>query len=668
MNSHKITLLVLTLILCLGFSACGKGTVPPSILPLTITTTSLPVAVVQKSYSTTLTVTGGVGPYNWTVTSGSLPNGVSLSSSGAITGTPTAAGTSPITVQVTDSQTPTAAVAAASFTFTVNNPLTITSTTFKAGTINVPYSALLSATGGAPPYIWALAGGTLPAGLTLNPQGAITGTPTTAGNSNFTLQVTDSESPAVVATANASLTISGSIGRLNGSYAFLFHGFKNGNLILQAGSFVADGLGTITSGIMDSNSTAGPQTKIPLAGTYTVDSNGHGTMTLNTGAGAVMSYEIANATNGYTAMIQNGNGQDQTAGSGIIKSQTTTSFDLSLFGGTWTFGGYGADPANARYASAGDFTLDATGALTNGVRDANDNGTFTAGSTFSGALTKPDATTGRGTVAIGTVSVTGTSYSYYVVSNSEFILIGLDPVTNSTPLILFSAKRQVGIPTFSNGTLSGPVISELSTVVSPNGTPVPDVSLGNFSFDGKGAFTSTIDDNTGGTLSQSTPSGTYSVSSTGRTTFTGWGTNPPVLFLSSFNYGFVLGTDPQVTYGEMEAQIVRSVSNAAFSGAYAGGTLSPVLATQTVEDDLTYADGATPGNYSVTYDTSGPGGPQQNLVLKATYTVDPNTGRFTLIDTNNNTVGIGYVVGMFVPQRVVILTTTKQPVLNAIQK
>src|SRR5262245_11827339 len=70
-------------------------------------------------------------------------------------------------------------------------PLTITTTALPAAAVNQAYSATLAASGGTPPYTWALASGTLPAGLTLTPStGAITGTPTAAGTANFTVRVT----------------------------------------------------------------------------------------------------------------------------------------------------------------------------------------------------------------------------------------------------------------------------------------------------------------------------------------------------------------------------------------------------------------------------------------------------------------------------------------------
>jgi hypothetical protein len=71
--------------------------------PLSITTSSLPADTVGIAYNQTLAATGGTTPYTWSVQTGSLPTGLSLNSStGAITGTPSATGTSSFTAKVTD--------------------------------------------------------------------------------------------------------------------------------------------------------------------------------------------------------------------------------------------------------------------------------------------------------------------------------------------------------------------------------------------------------------------------------------------------------------------------------------------------------------------------------------------------------------------------------------
>jgi len=82
-------------------------TYPVSALAIT-TTSPLPGGQVGKSYSTTLAASGGISPYTWSNTSGSLPAGLTLSTGGVISGTPTATGTSTFTVQVTDTLSATA--------------------------------------------------------------------------------------------------------------------------------------------------------------------------------------------------------------------------------------------------------------------------------------------------------------------------------------------------------------------------------------------------------------------------------------------------------------------------------------------------------------------------------------------------------------------------------
>jgi hypothetical protein len=180
---------------------------------LAVTTTSLPAGQVGVVYSAALTATGGTTPYSWQITSGTLPNGLSLSSTGAITGTP-AAGTqvnaTPLTVKVTDSGNP-AQTASANLTLTITAAtLTITTTSIPTGIVNQAYTTTLGAIGGTAPYSWTLANGTsLPAGLSLSTGGVISGTPTaTATNASFTVKATDSGSPtAQTATANLTITI-----------------------------------------------------------------------------------------------------------------------------------------------------------------------------------------------------------------------------------------------------------------------------------------------------------------------------------------------------------------------------------------------------------------------------------------------------------------------------
>ncbi len=74
-----------------------------AVAPLGVTTTSLSGGTVDAVYSATLVASGGTSPYTWSIESGSLPDGLSLSTAGAISGTPTAEGDFSFTVKVTDS-------------------------------------------------------------------------------------------------------------------------------------------------------------------------------------------------------------------------------------------------------------------------------------------------------------------------------------------------------------------------------------------------------------------------------------------------------------------------------------------------------------------------------------------------------------------------------------
>jgi hypothetical protein len=155
-----------------------------------ITTTSLPEAAVNVAYAATLAATGGQGPYTWSVSSGTLPPGLTLAAStGAISGTPTTVGSYSFTVKVTDNLNSTAEKV---LSINVVSPLSITTSTAAAAIRGVAYSQAFGATGGTPPYTWAVVGGALPSGLLLNASTAVvSGTPTTTGTFTFTLQVRD---------------------------------------------------------------------------------------------------------------------------------------------------------------------------------------------------------------------------------------------------------------------------------------------------------------------------------------------------------------------------------------------------------------------------------------------------------------------------------------------
>lgn len=174
------------------------------------TGTALTTGTVSQAYSSqTLSVTGGTGPFTWTITSGNTPAGLNLvpaaspSLTAVVSGTPTAAANVTLAIKVTDAN---GATATANYPIVINGPLTISTvgSTLPTGTVNVGYpgtlqNSTITASGGSAPYTWSLATGSnpLPAGLaitTVNGGGLVSGTPTTAnapGGVSVNIQVKD---------------------------------------------------------------------------------------------------------------------------------------------------------------------------------------------------------------------------------------------------------------------------------------------------------------------------------------------------------------------------------------------------------------------------------------------------------------------------------------------
>jgi len=161
-----------------------------------------PAGVVTNSYGFSFSASGGSQGYTWAVTSGALPGGLTLTPDGYLSGTPTVVGTFSFTVTATDSAQP-ALSGSQAFTLTVDAPAPLAISpgqTPPAGVHGTPYESYgftFAATGGYLPLRWTVTAGALPPGLTLNPDGSLSGTPTTASPTPFafTVTVTDSSTP-----------------------------------------------------------------------------------------------------------------------------------------------------------------------------------------------------------------------------------------------------------------------------------------------------------------------------------------------------------------------------------------------------------------------------------------------------------------------------------------
>jgi hypothetical protein len=160
---------------------------------ITVAPASLPPANAEVFYTQTITASGGTSPYSFARTAGSLPSGLTLSSSGVLSGTATVSGTFTFTVTATDSSTGTGPYAGSrTYSLTVNAPtITVSPASLPAGTAGNSYSQTITASGGVAPYSFNVTGGSLPVGLTLTTGGLLAGTTTTAGTFNFTITASD---------------------------------------------------------------------------------------------------------------------------------------------------------------------------------------------------------------------------------------------------------------------------------------------------------------------------------------------------------------------------------------------------------------------------------------------------------------------------------------------
>jgi len=442
---------------------------------------------------------------------------------------------------------------------------------------------------------------------------------------------------------------------LSGNYTFSFSGFNSGGPVFMAGSFVADGIGTV-SGVLDLNSAGGSPIKdVNFQGSYSIQSNGLGTLSMTPTLNKPLTFSVAISSTGNATLIldtdSNGYLKD-TWGSGVINMQNPAAFSLQQIAGNFASGFFGVDSGANRLVGAGAYQISQTGNIT-GAADIDDNGV--PGSPLTaGTLLTPDPSSGRGTATLAIASRT-THWVYYVTSANDLIFLATDPINSPANLLLQSMLRQ-GSGSFDNSSLNGVSVVETSGIVQTG----PDVVVGLLTTDGKGNGSLSYDENKGGTLTQQqTSKGTYSVASNGRTTLTGFGSTPTVLYLVNPNQAFLVGQDNTVASGYLDPQSGTPFSTASAIGTYWGGSVAPVLLA--VTDSVTWAFADGNGNLNGTSNTSGSSG-TGSLPINATYVVDA-TGRIELTE-NGKLAAILYVVS---PTKLALLPATdSSPALSVL--
>jgi hypothetical protein len=337
-------------------------------------------------------------------------------------------------------------------------------------------------------------------------------------------------------------------GSLKGSYVFrITTPLSAGALQLELGSIKADGSGNIT-GVEDLNSSSGVQTEVSLKGTYSVLSDGRGTLKLDTTGLSSRTFHFVLSSNSGASTSDNNAYLVQFDGnsvaSGTLKTQDTSAFqNSSLSNNTYVFRVGGSDPTQKSVSTVGEFTTDASGMnITGGTEDVNDNGVMNNGnggsnpvSVTAGTIGAVDAATGRATVSM--TAHTAKNLVLYMVSSSAVELLGTDAQVTVTG----TAEKQTS-PLPSALGPGGYAFSADS-----GGIPGQFWMIGQFQVDSTGAVTGLTQNQAGGVaLSFAIPTGTTSVGANGRGTLkenTTHGTFTFDFYLISANKMYLLQPD-----------------------------------------------------------------------------------------------------------------------------
>jgi sugar lactone lactonase YvrE len=606
------------------------GVRPGTPIPVAITSATLPFYAPTIAYTAQLYATGGnSSTFTWSKTAGSLPTGLSLSSSGLISGTPSATGSSTFTAQACDSLNLTNC---ASQSFTVGSTSTLPTGTNNAalnGTYAVRFSGFRNP---------------------VSTQGAVTGdmfigSLTFDGNGNMTNAEVDVMNP----NSSSDQLSSG----LTGTYEV---GSDNRGLIL----ITPPGQHPLELAIAVSNFTGAV---------------GH---TFN-----FIELDDTIAANG---------GSGGELGAGIGKFATTTAFASSTLNATFVFGFEGESPCTnynstnpscpqtvtpfGPVTAAGYFTANGSGSITAGEQDAqavgnNYNAISLAGSTY----TNPDATYGRGTITLAytgtTYPVAPTHFAYYVVNSGELFVLSTDGHLNNTMLSGDVLVQPSGVfsgsaPNPLSGTYIGYDIS------GTNGDGVSyfptqsDAQLLMITASGTN-LTPLADENNAGQIKLNENFGTipYTVDAHGRLNL---GSGEPIFYFASLTQGF--GTTQAQSSTDnpglltLQKQTVATYSNASINGTYAFGPIAPSVFTSN-NSGIFVSTGT--GTATTTSDNSqNTGVISQGSTGTYTLTTAAN-GRTTAIDSSNST-NVLYLIS---PTNAVFLNanpSNKAPTITVSQK
>ena len=537
LRAHKL-LAVLTLIVALTLTSCHKSTTSTVTVAMIVSPISASINV-DTSMSLFATVQGGAtGTVTWDVNGNANGNstvgtiqvigGITFNSAGnAIT---TISYTAPHTVPSGGQVTITATSVDST---TVKSSATVT--VLAAAVVTVSPQDISLAAGAQQQFsatvvpaasanvIWevnGLPGGFQTFGLISN-TGLYTAPPAPPPGGSVTITAVSVVDP--TQSGSTSVALSFGMSSLQGPYAFTLKG-KNGSATFsRAGSFTANGQGGITSGLEDIVGSAGVTSGLSFTGSYTIGSDGRGTLTFNDGLSPSV-FRFVMASHNQLQIIS----FDATGtAAGQADLQNVASFKTSALLGTYLFDFSGLDSSGKPISQVGEFVADGLGNILAGIRDINDNGVISSNVSFTGSYTVSN--NGHGTALLGT-----SNYSFYIVSGGGAKFVSTD-ASPSSAVAGVLAQQAPGV-TFSQNSLNG----NYAFLIAGANSAGNIATVGNFSTTGNNILTSgRLDEDSAGTLALNQSfTGTYNVDSSG----TGRGT---AAFSAGRTYTFVFYLDGQ---------------------------------------------------------------------------------------------------------------------------
>ncbi len=239
------------------------------------------------------------------------------------------------------------------------------------------------------------------------------------------MKVTDSQNHTATQSLSVSINTGDASGTLNGSYAATFQGFDHNAPVVVASSFTADGNGHITGGETDINNASGPVHATIVSGTYLIGANGLGQINWTDSTGGTYQALIATGSAEDMRVIAfNQNGSSGTWGSGVVRQQNPSDFNLAAVAGTWAFGLQGFDGSGNPLSADGTYFVNSNGSFGSGTEDINDFGNHSQVPSFTGSVSGIDANGRAATQVI--VGGSPINYASYIVSANDVFLIEID--------------------------------------------------------------------------------------------------------------------------------------------------------------------------------------------------------------------------------------------------